>query len=232
MVIQNEQRSDSPKTRNINIIQTQKPTDNGTVISTDNSKKPDSTSEVIFLFDYYPKKDYWTSGINPKHDIHSSRILNLKSIDEKNEAATAVNEKYVLSDMDIDRITYYAEQIEPLIQKYKDLVICVMPKSKKSREPSGIRMVAKMVCQTHYIDGTDIIDRPVDREPRHVDGNRDYLQELASLKITDSNLIKGKTVLLLDDIKTQGNSLNAGKSLLLSQGAKQVIMFALGKTSQ
>jgi predicted amidophosphoribosyltransferase len=65
-----------------------------------------------------------------------------------------------------------------------------------------------------------------------VDGNRDYRQELASLQITDSNLIKGKTVLLLDDIKTQGNSLNAGKTLLLSHGAKQVIMFALGKTSQ
>ncbi|MDP2797346.1 MAG: phosphoribosyltransferase [Methanoregula sp.] len=232
MIIHNEQRSVFPEIRNTHIDQAQKPRDNGTVISTDNSKKPDSTSEVIFLFDYYPKKDYWSSGINPKHDIHSSRILNLKSIDEKNEAATAVNEKYVLSNMDIDRITYYAEQIEPLIQKYKDLVICVMPKSKKSREPSGIRMVAKMVCQTHYIDGTDIIDRPVDREPRHVDGNRDYHQELASLQITDSNLIKGKIVLLLDDVKTQGNSLNAGKSLLLSQGAKQVIMFALGKTSQ
>ncbi len=65
-----------------------------------------------------------------------------------------------------------------------------------------------------------------------MDGNRDYQQELASLQITDSNLIKGKTVLLLDDVKTQGNSLNAGKTLLLSQGATQVIMFALGKTSQ
>ncbi|MDO8872448.1 MAG: phosphoribosyltransferase [Methanoregula sp.] len=232
MIIQNKQRSVSPETRNTTINQTQNPTENGTVISTDNSKKPDLTSEVIFLFDYYPKKDYRTSGINPKHDIHSSRILNLKSIDEKNEAATTVNEKYVLSNMDIDRIKYYAGQIEPLIQKYKDLVICVMPKSKKSRESSGIRMVAKKLCQTHYIDGTDIIYRPVDREPRHVDGNRDYLQELASLQITDSNLIKGKTVLLLDDVKTQGNSLNAGKTLLLSQGAKQVIMFALGKTSQ
>jgi len=232
MIIQNEQRMASPETRNTHIDQPQKPTDNGTVIPTDNSKKPNLTSEVIFLFDYYPKKDHWSSGINPKHDIHSSRILNLKSIDEKNEAATAVNGKYVLSNMDIDRITYYAEQIEPLIQEYKDLVICVMPKSKKSREPSGIRMVAKKLCHTHYIDGTDIIDRPIDREPRHVDGNRDYRHELASLQITDSNLIKGKTVLLLDDIKTQGNSLNAGKTLLLSHGAKQVIMFALGKTSQ
>jgi len=75
MIIQNEQRNVSPETRNINIDQAQKPRDDGTVISTDNSKKPDSISEVIFLFDYYPKKDYWTSGINPKHDIHSSRIL-------------------------------------------------------------------------------------------------------------------------------------------------------------
>ena len=133
--------------------------------------------------------------------------------------------------MDIDRIAYFAGQIEPLLQKHEGLVICVMPKSKKAREPSGIRMVAKKLCQTRYIDGTDVIDRPVDREPRHSDGNRDYDTELTSLRIIDADCIKGKTVLLLDDITTTGNSLNSGKALLLSHGAKQVIMLALGKTT-
>ena len=232
IIIYNEQELISPEIPTNNIGQTQKPTEDATNLSTKTCTKSNPTSDVIFLFNYFPKKDRWSSGINLKHDKPSSKILNLKSIDEKNEAATSKNKKYVLLKMDIDRITDFAEQIEPLIQQYEDLIICVMPKSKKAREPSGIRMVAKKLCQNKYIDGTDVIDRPVDREPRHTDGNRDYHTEFSSLRITDANPIKGKTVLILDDITTTGNSLNAGKTLLLSHGAKQVFMFALGKTSQ
>lgn len=231
IIIFNEPRIISPEIPDNNIGQTQKLTEKATNLSMNGSAEFNSTSDVIFLFDYHPKKDKWSLGISPKHDKPSSKILNLKSIDEKNEAATAINKKYVLSKMDIDRITDFAEQIEPLIQPYKDLVICVMPKSKKAREPSGIRMVAKKLCQSKFLDGTDMIDRPVDREPRHTDGNRDYHTELSSLRITDAHFITGKNVLILDDITTTGNSLKSGKALLLSHGAKQVIMLALGKTS-
>ncbi|MDD3137076.1 MAG: hypothetical protein PHF57_05545 [Methanoregula sp.] len=201
------------------------------VLSSDPHSGSHPAPDVLFLYDYYPKKDRFTSGINPKHDFNSSRILNLKSIDTKNEAAARANKKYVLSKLDMNRITFFAEHIEPILQPYTDLVICVVPKSKKAREPSGIRMVAQKLCENHHIDGTDIIDRPVDRELRHLDGNRDYHEELAALRITDSNRIQGKTVFLLDDVKTQGNSLLAGQELLVSNGALQVIMFALGKTS-
>jgi len=200
------------------------------VLASDNHESTHAKSEFHFLCDYHPKKDPLSGGYSSKHDKPSSRILNLKTIDLNNEAATIANNKYTLSKMDIARIAFFAEQIEPLIEQYKDLVICVMPKSKKVKEPSGIRMVAKKICEKHNIDGTDVIDRPVDREPRHLDGDRDYQRELSSLRIIDKTQIEGKTVLLLDDVTTTGNSLRAGKELLLSAGASQVVMFALGKT--
>jgi tetratricopeptide (TPR) repeat protein len=214
----------------LRVIKAEKETDGNLAINNQKQKNASLTSEIIFLFDYYGKKTQCGSGINPKHDLISSKILNLKGIDRKNEEATVANKKYVLSNMDIDRITFFSEQIEPLIEKRDDWVICVMPKSKKAKEPSGIRLVAKKLCRTRFIDGTDLIERPVDREPRHEDGNRDYHAELSSLRITDNNLIKGKNLLLLDDIKTTGNSLKAGKELLLSNGAAQVVMIALGRT--
>ncbi|WP_185753755.1 phosphoribosyltransferase [Selenomonas sp. AB3002] len=42
--------------------------------------------------------------------------------------------------------------------------------------------------------------------------------------------ISGKTIFLLDDIVTTGNSLIAGKELLLEAGAAKVYPLAMGRT--
>jgi predicted amidophosphoribosyltransferase len=54
---------------------------------------------------------------------------------------------------------------------------------------------------------------------------------LDSIKVVKPDLIKGRRVLLLDDVKTSGNSLIACKELLLKAGAKEVVMVALGRTT-
>ncbi|MBP1908305.1 phosphoribosyltransferase [Methanolobus bombayensis] len=84
-------------------------------------------------------------------------------------------------------------------------------------------------------DGTDVLHRTKTVTPKHLGGRRgDINYEMESLDIIediiDEDLIRGKQVLLLDDIATSGASLKAGKELLLEAGARIVIPFALGET--
>ncbi|MGP8329253.1 MAG: phosphoribosyltransferase [Methanosarcinaceae archaeon] len=55
-------------------------------------------------------------------------------------------------------------------------------------------------------------------------------QELDSLTIVKKEIIKGKQVLLLDDVATRGYSLNAGRLKLKEAGALLVAAIALGHT--
>jgi hypothetical protein len=80
-------------------------------------------------------------------------------------------------------------------------------------------------------NGTDVLVRTKTVTPKHLGGIRgDINYEMESLYVQDADLIRGKEVLLLDDVTTSGASLKAGKELLLRAGAKLVVPFALGET--
>lgn len=185
--------------------------------------------EVIFLDHYFPYYDSH-NHYNSQHGKPSSKILNLKNIDNHNEDSAALGSAYVLTDIEKDRIRVFAERITSLLIKDSGTVVCVMPKSSAKREPSGIRRVAECICSAGFPSGLHVIERINEVAPKHMGGNRDFSKELASLGIKDPAFIKEKVVLLLDDVTTTGNSLNAGKTMLISHGAKQVVLFALGKT--
>jgi len=61
-------------------------------------------------------------------------------------------------------------------------------------------------------------------------GIRNLNSEIESLGIENENIVKGKQVLLLDDVTTSRTSLNAGKHILEKAGAKLVVMHALALT--
>jgi len=164
---------------------------------------------------------------NPKQDDFSGNIWLLKIIDDHNEKGTPLKDPELMR----KQIEDFSASIISLLNPDPDLVICVLPKSSKIREPGGIRQVAEKMCEGNFIDGTKVIERIKDRRPYHLGGDRDYATELASLGITNTELIKGKVILLLDDVTTTGNSFEAAKTLLLSHGAKQIVPFAIGRTS-
>ncbi len=62
-------------------------------------------------------------------------------------------------------------------------------------------------------------------------GDRSIEVDLNSIRVEDADCIKGKRVLLLDDVTTSGNSLLACRRLLLQAGAADVKMVALGRTT-
>lgn len=73
------------------------------------------------------------------------------------------------------------------------------------------------------------LDREHSIDKLAMGGNRDKKVHLNSITTLDDVDIQGDVVLLMDDVTTTGNSLYACKEILLSKGANQVEMFALGR---
>lgn len=129
---------------------------------------------------YHP----WRSGMNPKFDSFSKQILDIK------------NQKP-------DAIEYFTNQLRDILNDNEEYVICVIPSSKKGLADSGIRAVAKRLCQLPIIDGTNVIIRNRTMDPNHLSAKKRSLEEeLDSLTIDNEGIIRYKQVLLLDDITT------------------------------
>ncbi|MCK5343154.1 MAG: phosphoribosyltransferase, partial [Candidatus Heimdallarchaeota archaeon] len=157
---------------------------------------------------YHP----WREGMNPNFDQFSQQIHDVK------------NQKP-------DTIEYFTDRLHDILNDNEEYVICVIPSSKKGLADSGIRSVAKRLCQPPIIDGTDIIIRNRTVEPNHTSKQKRSLElELDSITIAKKEIIKGKQVLLLDDVATRGHSLNAGRLKLKVAGAILVAAIALGHT--
>ena len=121
-----------------------------------------------------------------------------------------------------------------LIEKI-DLVTCVPMSSKKlrKRKYNQSEMIAKCICEQ--------IGKPLDTNLIvHADNLVDHHKlpkaeradnAMSSFRIADdSKNIKGKTVLLCDDVYTTGSTMNACASCLKKLGAKSVIAAAIATT--
>ena len=114
-----------------------------------------------------------------------------------------------------------------------DFPVCVVPSHMASVDNSmspTARLAKGLVKSNNLIDATNCILRVRSISKLSRGGNRDLAVHLNSVKVVNSDVIKGKTVLLLDDVMTTGNSLGACRQLLLRAGAKNVLCLALAKT--
>ncbi len=164
-------------------------------------------NETIHLVKYNP----WHDGHNPNFDEFSGLILDVKQQKPKG-------------------INYFTDQLRSILSNTEEYVICVIPTHEIGAAPSGIRAIAKKLCNYSIIDGTDIIIRIKEMQKKSSGGSRNLKSEIESLLIRDEGIVKDKQILLLDDVTTSGTSLKAGKYILEKAGAKLVIMFALGQT--
>ena len=61
-------------------------------------------------------------------------------------------------------------------------------------------------------------------------GDRNYLRDLQTLVLNDDYDLKGKNVIVIDDVATSGSTFVAVKKLLLDAGVKRIMCFALAST--
>lgn len=161
---------------------------------------------------YYP---YWSyeqghKHKNPLFDNYSNQILNLKHHSDS-------------------AIKYFYEILKPLSNR--NTLLAVAPSHDPQIPDSGVRDVAKLLCKNGlWLDATDCLKRKTKISKLTSGGSRIIQVHLDSIKVENPNIIKGRDIFLLDDVKTTGNTLIACRMLLERAGAKSVKTYALGET--
>ena len=173
-----------------------------------NRRVDSDPNHIETLGKYYPKRG------RPYRDMDefSSMILDIKK--DGNPQSR-----------DYDAINYFADRLHSILSDRDKYVICVHPTHKKGIVFTGMRTIAKRLCEysSQRIDGKDVLLRAFKIPKKSIGGGgeRDLQKEI---------IIRGQQVLLMDDITTTGTSLKAGKIVLKHAGAKIVALLALGKT--
>jgi len=161
--------------------------------------------------DYKP----WTAhkedgGDGSNYPPHSGRILDLKKA-----KASAV--------------AHFKDMIEPELQD--GVVIVTVPSHDPAEPARGLIKLAGELAQTgKRLDGSSCLVRTKKIDKLAGGGDRRKEVHLKSVQVARADLIKGRHVLLLDDVTKTGNSLSACSELLLAAGARSVECATIGKT--
>ncbi len=172
-----------------------------------------------FLTDYVPGK--------------RSLVENLLIFELKNHASPAVVNFAAgeLADMIGRELDFICEGGE----FHEDAVITWIPRRTVSVMNYGfdhMKRVAKALSGELSIPYSKFIGRKLmSREQKSLDFNERRINAQRAMKIKKSADVKGKTVILIDDIITSGASLDAASRLLLSVGARRVISVTLACTN-
>ena len=166
-------------------------------------------SSIICLTTYHP----YRKGRNPFFDKNSSLIIELKN--EKEPA-----------------IRHFASLVLNSFPFGSDFALCIVPSSSKDKNTSGIKSVAKIICsKSGCTDATDCLVR-VESIPKLAHGGkRDESVHLNTIKMFNATLIRGREVLLLDDVTTSNNYLNECAKILKDAGASMVQRIAIAQTA-
>jgi predicted amidophosphoribosyltransferase len=173
----------------------------------DSEKNMVALQEIFNLGRYHP----WHDGHNPNFDKFSRLILDVKNQRKKG-------------------IDYFTNRLRSILSDTEEYAICIIPTHAVGTAPSGITTIAKQLCSHPVIDGTDVISRTFEMPKKTVGGSRDMQLEIKSLAVTNESVVRGRQVLLLDDVTTTGTSLKAGKCLIEQAGAEIVVLLALART--
>jgi hypothetical protein len=162
-------------------------------------------ANIVTLAFYHPRR----RGSNPDFDEQSMQILGLK---KRNRQV----------------IASYCQIVDPLLGS--GFAIAVVPSRDSARIGSGIRDLAQLLAGPGRIDATPCLVRHTTIPKLACGGDRKLEVHLGSIGVARADLIRGREVLLLDDITTTGNSLRACRILLEQNGAALVKCLALAET--
>lgn len=173
---------------------------------------------TVYLCDYIPRnrsKDY----IDSRSD---ELVLSFKDQKRNSHAlALEIVSKYLRANLD------------------RNIALVAVPPSKKERNFKTAchelihKIIAEIGEENNLIDASDCLFRKEDMEAQHLSGGKrssEILLKSTGLQYPEKFL--NMDVLVIDDITTSGNSFKVADTLLLQNGAKHVLNFAVGKTIQ
>lgn len=126
-------------------------------------------------------------------------------------------------------IDYFAKQIEDTLKPGLGLV--VVPSSSADAGDSGISLVVKKLAATgKFVDLTGCLIRHKTLQEKHLLGSRTDKEDRESLRIQNPGLLKGKNIVLVDDVVTSGNSMKNCGQVLLDAGIGNLRFLSMGLT--
>lgn len=105
-------------------------------------------------------------------------------------------------------------------------VVTFTPMSKESKLSRGYNqseLLAKIVAKRLFIPCEDLLDKVRDTKSQHTLSGKERTENLKnSVKVKSDVSVKGKNILLCDDVKTTGSTLKECVDNLLNAGAQSV----------
>jgi hypothetical protein len=110
------------------------------------------------------------------------------------------------------------------------LPVAVIPPHDGLVRCQGITRVALELVEHGWQDATRCLVRTKSIQKLATGGSRSLQTQLGSMEVRTPAVFAGQSVILLDDVMTSGNSLQAGSDLIRRAGATAVKCVALART--
>lgn len=180
----------------------------------------DIRENTYYLYEYHK---YWLIPKvekNPKADRLTKLILDLKNPACSNHTnAVQIFGKKL------------SKELEDFITKDEPIYIAIVPSHTENNISKGLISIVRHIKQVYNIASSkNPLVRTYTIEKLASGGGRSIDIHLDSIAVIDGAIPSDAKVLLLDDVTTTGNSLNACKKLLYDHGAGLVIVIALAQT--
>lgn len=168
-----------------------------------------SSNDIYFINYFIIKKDRETLPISLLRGTRTERILISKE-----------NPKKFLKEI----TTWFKKELSD-----QELILIPFPSTNKLK-PKQKQLPYLLTKELHkinpkWIDGNGLIARKISL-PKNT---RNIKLQLESLKCVKPNMLKGKDVLIIDDVVTSGSSLKAAINLIKAYHPRQVKGFALAR---
>jgi len=170
---------------------------------------------IFYLHPYYPTRFVEHSGVS--------------------ESIIAFKQCY---QSPIDRFTSEMKeallvQLDNDISKFEGRCLVVVPSHSEGRWSEALLRMAKKLCQElNMTDCSQALERVKEHEKLAMGGDRSIASHTSTMRVNPAFDLRGKKVIVLDDVTTSGNSLLASARILKEAGAERVAAIAIGKTTE
>lgn len=173
----------------------------------------EDSNNIYYLQDYEP---YRVQGeINPYFNKSTGGYL----LDFKEGKLFAIERYFNLLKQELE-----------LISDEKFYVTCV-PSSRTGEVGDGLSELINLLCKEYsWINICGCLHRDYNINKLATGGERSKDIHKKSISLLNPERVKGRTILLIDDITTTGNSLITCRDILFENGVEGVLTIALGKT--